>query len=263
VFDTLLGARELADGTVHGMNIFTLSDTGGPIGRERILIVNQDRTVTLLDLEGNEIWRQRHDENAPGQPTTGAGLKSQPLIGVVDGYATSLNFIFDAADGSIVGCTGRNGTGDGELNQNHGVDIDPQGDLVVCDRKNTRLTWWRGEDFQPLQVGGSQKKLVMNGLQVCNVSFLGDYAVVPCLNSSLAFLGPDKSHPSGYKIISVIEMPQQLIDAGLDGVHDSELTTDGRYMIVAVWERHPESRQLPTLTAFKINWGEHAGAFDH
>jgi hypothetical protein len=99
---------------------------------------------------------------------------------------------------------------------------------------------------------------LMEGLQVCNASFFGEYAVVPCLNSTLAFLGPDKGHPSGYAVISLAEMPQELIDAGLDGIHDAELTGDGRYVIVAVWERHPEKRQLPTLTAFKINWGQHS-----
>lgn len=263
VFDTFLGTRDLADGTVHGMNIFfTHDDSSGTGSNERILVVNQDRTFTLMDLDGKQILRKRHDEQAPEQPTTGVGLKSRAFIGVVDGYATSLNFLFSASDGAIVGCTGRKGSGDGESNQNHGVDVDPNGDLVICDRKNTRLTWWRGEDFQPLYVGGAQKKLMMPGLQVCNASFLGEYAAVPCLNSTLAFLGPDADHPSGYKVISVAQMPQELIDAGLDGIHDAELTADGRYVVVAVWERHPETRQLPTLTAFRINWGEHAGAFD-
>jgi hypothetical protein len=263
VFDTFLGTRELADGTVHGMNIFFAHDGKGGIGgNERILIVNQDRTISLLDLDGRQIWCKRHDGRAPDQPTTGVGLKSKPVIGVVDGYATSLNFLFDAADGTIVGCTGRKGSGDGELNQNHGVDVDRNGDLVVCDRKNTRLTWWRGEDFQPQYVGRAQKKLDMPGLEVCNASFLGNFAVVPCLNSTLAFLGPDADHSSGYKVISLARMPQELIDAGLDGIHDAELTADGRYVIVAVWERHPERRQLPTLTAFRINWGEHSGTFE-
>jgi hypothetical protein len=223
---------------------------------ESILVVNEDRTVTLMDLEGNVRWRRKHDDAGPARPTTGVGMRSAELLGIVDGYGTSTNFLYRVADGTIAGSTGCKGCGEAQSNLNHGVDVDPAGNLVVSDRDNTRLTWWSGDGFEPLMRDSAQVKLDMPGLEVCNVSFLGRYAAVPCLNSKIVFLGPDENHPSGYQIVSVAQMPKELVDAGIDGIHDAVLTNDGRYVVVAVWERHREQRQIPTLTAFRIHWGD-------
>jgi hypothetical protein len=253
-FDTFLGTRDWADGTPHGMNISCRRNDDRSEVEELLTIVNNDGTVILADLEGKVFWRQFRTEAGPKAPTTAVATASGSTIGVVDGYGTNSNFVYSGSTGQIFKVTGSEGSRDGQSLTNHGVDLDPDGNFVVADRGNTRLTWWSADTFEPIMISGTQKKLEMPGLEVCNVSFLDRFAVVPCLNSRLAFLAPDHDALSGYKIASVISMPSALIAAGIDGIHDAEFTADGRYVIVSVWERNRGNRRIPTLTAFKLNW---------
>jgi hypothetical protein len=59
VFDTFLGTRQLAKGSVHGMNIFVPRRESVSVPpAERILVVNEDQTVPLMDLNGSICWQQ-------------------------------------------------------------------------------------------------------------------------------------------------------------------------------------------------------------
>jgi hypothetical protein len=255
IFDTFLGARDWADGTPHGLNISRCRNTDGLV-EELMAIVNNDGTIILADLDGRERWRHAPSPDGPKAPTSAVAAIDADSVAVVDGYATNSNFLFSKLSARIVNKTGSEGCDDGQSKTNHGIDLDPDGHFVIADRGNTRLTWWTAESLVPLMYGQRQVTLDMRGLQVCNTSFLGRYAVVPCLNSKLAFLAPDGGTTSGYRVAAVITMPHELIAAGIDGIHDAEFTPDGRFIIVAVWERHRTERQIPTLTAFRLFWNE-------
>ena len=256
VFDTFLGTREWAEGTIHGLNISRERQIDGTDEEEHLVIVNNDGTIILAGLDGRVHWKRSISADGLHTITCAVAAANAPTIGVVDGYGTYSNFVCSKLSGEILGMTGSKGSGDNQSSTNHGVDLDPDGDFVVADRGNRRLTWWSADTFEPIMIRGTQKKLDMPGLEVCNVSFLGRYAVVPCLNSKLAFLAPDEHTQSGYKVASVIDMPEGLVAAGIDGIHDADFTPDGRYVIVSVWERKRTERQIPTITAFRLNWPE-------
>lgn len=255
VFDRFLGTRGWAEGTAHGLNITRVQHANGSDSDEHIVVVNNEGAILLADLEGQVRWIYQDISRGPQRPTFGVATISD-VVGVVDGYGTNANYCFRKSDGQLLSLSGSRGGGTGQSNTNHGLAIDPQGNFVVADRGNRRLTWWSPEDFTPILIDGAQRSLKMPELDVCNVTFFGSHAAVPCLNQKIAFLGPDSCHVSGYQIISVVEMPADLVEAGIDGIHDAEFTSDGRYLIVAVWERHRCERQIPTLTAFKVNWSE-------
>jgi hypothetical protein len=254
VFDTFLGTRAWAEGTVHGLSISREVRPDGSAGEEQLLIVNNDGTIILADLDGNVRWQLSLNDDGPLKPTAAVAATRSASFGVVDGYGNNANFVYSSWSGEIVAVTGAKGSGDGQSSTNHGVDVDPDGNFVVADRGNTRLTWWTADTFEPIVTRGLQRRLDMPELQVCGVSFLENRAVVACLNSKLAFLAPDEHGAAGYKVVAVFELPEALIAAGIDGVHDAEFTPDGRYVVVAVWERRRAERQIPTLTAFKLNW---------
>jgi hypothetical protein len=254
IFDTFIGTRDWAEGTVHGLSIAKAKFAGYRDDDQTILLVNNDGSVLLAELDGKVRWRRTSPDDESMKPTAAVAAVDAGTIGLVDGYGTNRNYLCSYTTGEILGTTGGKGAGDGLSMTNHSVDLDLAEDFVVADRGNSRLTWWTTDTFEPLLVNGAQKQLALPGLQVCSVSFLGSRAVAACLNSRLAFLGPDPNHPSGLKVTAVIEMPPELIAAGIDGIHDAEFTADGRYLIVAVWERHRAERQNPTLTAFRLRW---------
>jgi DNA-binding beta-propeller fold protein YncE len=251
VFDTFLGTRSLAEGTPHGLNVASIG-RGGDSPDEGLLIVNVEGTVSLLDLDGNVFWTRSLSNDGSMKPTSAAIDRNSGIVGVVDGYGTNTNLILESAHGEIICRTGAKGDGDGQSTTNHGIDVDPDGYFVVADRGNTRLTWWHSDTFEPVLVDGRQRKVDMPGLQVCSLSFFMDWAVVPCLNSKLAFLQRDIATSTDYKIVAVVQIPEELIQIGIDGIHDAAFTPDGRYIIVGVWERRRAERQLPTLTAFRF-----------
>jgi hypothetical protein len=252
VFDTFLGTRALADGTPHGLNVVSLR-RDGDVPVEGLLIVNAEGTVSFMDLDGNVTWTRSLNTDGSTKPTSAAAAaRDAAIVGVVDGYGTSTNLVLETAQGEPIGRTGSKGNGDGQSTTNHGIDVDPDGYFVVADRGNTRLTWWHSDTFEPVLVDGRQRTLDMAGLQVCSLSFYKEWAVVPCLNSKLVFLKRDPAITPGYKLVAVLQIPDELIQIGIDGIHDAGFTPDGRYIIVGVWERRRTERQLPTLTAFRF-----------
>jgi hypothetical protein len=254
-FERFLGTRDWAEGTPHSLEIsVSRSDNGDRY--ECMTIVNNDGTIIHADIDGRELWNSSISNFGPKAPTCAAVDPHGEIVAVVDGYGTNKNYVYSGLTGKIEKTTGEEGDGDGQSRTNHGITLEPNGNFVVADRGNERLTWWSEDDLRPLIKDGSQVALNLPDLQVCNISFYGECAVVPCLNSKLAFLAPDGAAPCGYKLVAVVTMPSFLIAAGIDGIHDAEFSQDGRYLIVSVWERHRSERQIPTLTAFRITWPE-------
>jgi hypothetical protein len=251
VFDTFLGTRDWAEGTPHSLNISRCKKSDGSFD-ELMAIGNNNGTLILADLEGGERWRRDLTADGPQAPTCAVAAIDADAVAVVDGYATNINYQFAKSSGQLLKTTGAQGSGDCESFTNHGVDLDPDGQLVIADRGNTRLTWWSADSLEPIVKKNRQVILDMPGLEVCNTSFLGQHAVIACLNSKLAFLAPDEDSTSGYRVEAVITMPPELIAAGIDGIHDAEFTPDGRYVVVAVWERRRTERRIPTLTVFRV-----------
>lgn len=252
VFDSFLGTRAWAEGTVHGLHIGRRTLPDGSL-EECIVITNNDGTLILANIDGEEIWQRSLIGSGPTAPTAASMSRSGEVIGVVDGYGTSHNFLVRAADGEIFSTSGAKGSNDCQSFTNHGIDLCPDGSFVVADRGNRRLTWWNGETLEPISVNGQQRKLDLPGLEICGIAFFERFAVVPCLNSALTFLAADAADAPGWRLLGSVSMPKELRDAGIDGIHDAEFTADGRYIVIGVWERHRTLRRLPILIGFRVD----------
>ena len=128
-------------------------------------------------------------------------------IYVANGYGDSRIFRFDKAGNYKAAFAGK-GTADGMCNCSHGLAVDVRYDqplLLVCDRENRRLSHY---DFD----GKFVRNVTLHMRRPCQVSFLGDYAVVSELegrvtildkdNVPVAFLGdnPHKDQWANYKV---------------------------------------------------------------
>ena len=241
VFDRFIGDSSWVKDRLHGLNIVKTHD-----GEERLLIVYNKQQVILCDLDGRidveHTFKVRHKEIQKG--SDGHKSPHSEHLGVYDGYATNILHELNL-DGSKTGHShGEKGTGLDHTNTAHGMGVDPNGNLVIADRGNKRLVW-RQPDLKPLLSKKNPEKhvqLATPGLEVCNVQFQKDYAVLPCLNSRIAFLKKSDKEECGYELESSFAMPRDLVKQGFDGIHDANFSIDGKYVIVAVWQRN---RKIP------------------
>ena len=247
-FDRFLGDASWVKGRIHGVNIIKTHH-----GDERLLLVYNTHKVILCDLDGNidkeHTFEAQHKHLK--KASDGHYSPHSKHLGIYDGYATNILHEIDF-DGSDTGKKhGSKGNGLNKTNTAHGVGLDSAGNYVIADRGNKRLVW-RKPDFSPLlskKDPSKQIQLATPGLEVCNVQFKDDYAVLPCLNSKIAFLTKSDSEESGYKIDSYFTMPKHLVKQGFDGIHDVNFSVDGKYLIVAVWQRN--RKVPPRLFALK------------
>jgi hypothetical protein len=138
---------------------------------------------------------------------TGALPGPDGSIYIANGYGDSRMFIFDKAGNYKTSFSGK-GSADGLCNCCHGISLDTRYDqpyLMVCDRENYRLSHY---DLS----GKFVRNLTLHMRRPCQVSFLGDYAVVSELqgrvtiidkdNVPVAFLGdnPNKTQWANYEV---------------------------------------------------------------
>ena len=241
VFDRFIGDSSWVKDRLHGLNIVKTHH-----GDERLLVVYNKQQVILCDLDGRidieHTFKVRHKEMKKG--SDGHMSPHSQHVGVYDGYATNKLHELNL-DGTKSGHShGQKGKGLDHTNTAHGIGLDPFGNYVIADRGNKRLVW-RTPDFKPLLSKKNPEKhvqLATPGLEVCNVQFQKDYAVLPCLNSRIAFLKKSEKEECGYELESSFAMPKDLIKQGFDGIHDVNFSVDGKYLIVAVWQRN---RKIP------------------
>jgi len=240
-FDRFLGDTSWVKARLHGLNVIKTKS-----GEERVLLVYNTHMVILCDLDGNidkeMTFKAQHKQFRKASDGHYSPLSAQ--LGIYDGYATNVLHEMDF-NGSLTNKKhGSKGKGLDKTNTAHGVGLDPAGNYVIADRGNKRLVW-RKPDFKPLLSKKDPSKhvqLATPGLEVCNVQFKDDYAVLPCLNSRIAFLKKSSDSESGYELDSYFAMPKNLIKQGYDGIHDVNFSIDGKYLIVAVWQRN---RKIP------------------
>jgi hypothetical protein len=138
---------------------------------------------------------------------TAAVPASDGSIFIANGYGDSRIFRFDK-QGNYKASYGGKGKADGLFDCSHGLAVDTRYDqpmLLVCDRENRRLCHF---DFDGKFVGTITQHL----RRPCQVSFLGDYAVISELegrvtildrdNTPVAFLGdnPQKAQWANYQL---------------------------------------------------------------
>ena len=248
-FDKFLGDSSWNKNRLHGLNIVNM-----PNGEERLLLVYNKQQVILSDLEGNTSVEYSFNiqDTVFKKGSDGHYSPKAENIGVYDGYASNKLHEINPKNGILPGHShGSKGSGFEKTNTAHGMGVDPDGNYVIADRGNKRLVW-RNPDFSPMQSKqGSNKHVQLEtpGLEVCNVQFKDDFAVLPCLNSSMAFLEKSEKTESGYKLVGSFKMPDNLIKQGFDGIHDANFSIDNKYIIVAVWQR--KRNVPPTLFALK------------
>lgn len=245
-FDRFLGTRSWADGEVHGLSIYADAD-----GKEWILLVNNDGRVIHTDLDGTlASGREFHwavgDRPYEGRyrPTDATASPDAPTVVVADGYGSNKAHLRRKKDGGATGVVwGSHGKGDGQFRTNHGVGYDARRNLFLfADRENSRLVYYT-LDHKPHYLGKKLHQVALPGYRPCNVSFWDKHVVVPALNARVAILGPDN------KVVSSLDMPDELKKAGVDGIHDAVLTSDGKHLIIGVWQAG--GRPAGTLTLWR------------
>lgn len=159
-------------------------------------------------------------------------------IFIANGYGDSRIFKFDAHGNYQTSFSGQ-GTEDGKCNCSHGLSLDTRYDqplLLVCDRENFRLSHF---DFD----GKFVRNITLHLRRPCQVSFLGDYAVVSELqgrvtildkdNVPVAFLGdnPQKSQWATYDI-----RPENIDRSVFSAAHGCYIDKDAN-IYVSDWNR--------------------------
>jgi hypothetical protein len=237
-FDKFIGENNWVEGRLHGLNIIRTDKN-----EERLLLVYNNQKVILCDLDGKldtyATWENQFKELR--KASDGNKSPHSKDLFVYDGYASNKRYQLNSLNGELIGHShGNKGKGNDQTSTAHGIGIDPLGRYVVADRGNKRLLWY-DFDFKPIFSKSDptqQLQLKTENLEVCNIAFGNEnLAVLPCLNSSLAFLKKSTQHESGFVIDGKITMPKTLIEMGYDGIHDANFTQDMNYIVIAVWQR--------------------------
>jgi hypothetical protein len=159
-------------------------------------------------------------------------------IYIANGYGDSRIFKFDVRGNYQASFSGK-GTEDGKCDCSHGLAVDTRYDqplLLVCDRENLRLSHF---DFD----GKFVRNITLHLRRPCQVSFLGEYAVVSELlgrvavldkdNVPVAFLGdnPQKSQWANYDI-----SPEDIGPSDFSAAHGCHIDQDAN-IYVSDWNK--------------------------
>jgi hypothetical protein len=170
-------------------------------------------------------------------------------IYIANGYGDSRIFKFDARGNYQKSFSGK-GAEDGKCNCSHGLGVDMRYDqplLLVCDRENFRLSHF---DFD----GKFVRNITLHLRRPCQVSFLGDYAVVSELkgrvtildrdNVPVAFLGdnPQKSQWANYDI-----SPENIAPSVFSAAHGCHIDVDAN-IYVSDWNRFGRVTKLERVS---------------
>ena len=104
----------------------------------QVLKLSLDGTLLLRIGGGSPSW------GAPFNHPADVALGPGGDIYVADGYGNSCVHVF-SAEGKHLRSWGRPGTGTGEFSTPHGIWVDPQGQVYVADRENSRIQIFDGE----------------------------------------------------------------------------------------------------------------------
>jgi hypothetical protein len=170
-------------------------------------------------------------------------------IYIANGYGDSRIFKFDARGNYQTSFSGE-GTEDGKSNCSHGLAVDTRYDqplLLVCDRENFRLSHF---DFDCKFV----RNITLHLRRPCQVSFLGDYAVVSELqgrvtildknNVPVAFLGdnPQKFQWANYDV-----RPENISPSTFSAAHGCHIDKDAN-IYVSDWNRFGRVTKLARVS---------------
>jgi outer membrane protein assembly factor BamB len=159
-------------------------------------------------------------------------------IYIANGYGDSRIFKFDRRGNYQTSFSGK-GTEDGKCDCCHGLTLDTRYDqplLLVCDRENHRLSHFDLE-------GKFVRNITLHLRRPCQVSFMGDYAVVSELegrvtildkdNVPVAFLGdnPQKSQWANYDI-----SPENIDPSLFSAAHGCHIDKDAN-IYVSDWNK--------------------------
>ena len=154
-------------------------------------------------------------------------------IYIANGYGDSRLFRFDAHGNYQESFSGK-GKEDGQCDCSHGLAVDTRYDqplLLVCDRENLRLSHY---DFD----GKFVRNITLHLRRPCQVSFMGEYAVVSELlgrvtvldkdNVPVAFLGdnPQKSQWANYDV-----NPESIGPSDFSAAHGCHIDKDANIYI--------------------------------
>jgi hypothetical protein len=169
-------------------------------------------------------------------------------IFIANGYGDSRIFHFDH-NGEYKAAFSGKGTADGLCNCSHGLAVDTrygQPLLLVCDRENMRLSHF---DFD----GKFVSHVTLHMRRPCQVSFLGDYAIVSELqgrvtvldkdNVPVAFLGdnPRKAQWANYKV-----SPAEIAPATFSAAHGCHIDRQAN-IYVSDWNQSGRITKLARL----------------
>ncbi len=171
-------------------------------------------------------------------------------IFIANGYGDSRLFRFDGMGNYKASYSGHGKT-DGLMDCSHGLAVDTRYDqplLLVCDRENRRLCHF---DFD----GKFVRTVAQHLRRPCQISFLGDYAVVSELegraiildrdNVPVAFLGdnPLKSQWANYTL-----KPGEIAPVRFSAAHGCHIDKDGN-VYVSDWNQTGRVTKLARLAS--------------
>lgn len=159
-------------------------------------------------------------------------------IYIANGYGDSRIFKFDARGNYQTSFSGK-GTEDGKCNCSHGLAVDTRYDqplLLVCDRENFRLSHF---DFD----GKFVRNITLHLRRPCQVSFLGDYAVVSELQGRVTILDKDNvpvaflgDNPQKFQWANYDVSPQNIEPSVFSAAHGCHIDEDAN-IYVSDWNR--------------------------
>ena len=182
----------------------------------------------------NTAQRKNNDNDDPYRPTWFASQPKSPYLYLADGYGSSKVYVLNKFHGNYTGHSfGGYGVDHGKFQTCHSISYDWRfnNEMVVCDRENHRLEYFRVDALDPSVFEYSKTISFYPLLQrPCNLRIrpLDGYAIVPFLEGSVGILNRRND------LVDVINITETLGQHGFLHPHDAHFVpgTSGDFIVV-------------------------------
>ena len=241
--DFLGPGKTLCAGVPHGLRAAVEMN----VKKQETLLyhANNDQALHKTDMNGEMLWTVLgppmlpNNTNPPAnssqqyKPTWFASQPGSPFVHLADGYGSSKIYVFDKANGTYTGQSfGGIGSEHGKFQTCHAITWDWRWEqMVVCDRENHRLEYFRVDQNDPSVFTYTQTVSFYPLLRrPCNIRVRqGDgAAIVPALEGTVGILNSQNN------LVSLINITATLGDQGFLHPHDAHFLpgTSGDFVLV-------------------------------
>jgi len=187
-----------------------------------------------LQIDVRNNTNNRNEDNDSYRPTWFASPPESPYIYLADGYGSSKIYVLNKFHGNYTGYSfGGYGTDHGKFQTCHSISYDPRfsNELVVCDRENHRLEYFKIDPHDP-SIFEYIRTVSFDPLlrRPCNLRVLPEngQAIVPFLEGSVGILDHNNA------LVDVINITATLGQRGFLHPHDAHFVpgTAGDFVVV-------------------------------